>query len=301
MSVDQVKRMIDGIAWCRPYFLLTGGEPLLYRGIEDVVRYAAGRGLIVGMITNGMLGAEKLEAVIDGGLSFLTVSMDSADARTHDLIRKKSGSHANCLRALEAVARCRAGRRQPVVTVNLTVSDHNYGELPGMADTAEHAGADILQISHQWFSDAQTSTAYSRWASEHLGLQSSHIGTFETGAATAVDGAVLYDQIRATRRRARLPVRVVPDLSREDTVTYYSGMTAVANRRCVSPWYAILIKPNGDAVPCIDYVVGNVTGAPFRCIWNSQKMRLFRRKLREQQYFPGCTRCCGFFEGEIAE
>jgi MoaA/NifB/PqqE/SkfB family radical SAM enzyme len=301
MSVDQVKRLIDDIAWFRPYFLLTGGEPLLYRGIEEVVRYAAGRGLIAGMITNGMLGAERLESVIDAGLSFLTVSMDSADAKTHDTIRGREGSHANCLRALEVVRAHRAGKRRPVVTINLTVSDYNYADLSDMADTAEQAGADILQINHQWFSDAQTSAAYSRWASEHLGLQSNHIGTFGNEAATAVDGAVLYDQIQVTRRRARLPVRVVPDLSLQDTVTYYGGMNPVANRRCVSPWYAILVKPNGDAVPCIDYRIGNVTDAPFRDIWNSQKMKTFRRKLREQHYFPGCTRCCGFFEGEIAE
>jgi len=301
MSIDQVKRLIDDIAWFRPYFLLTGGEPLLYRGIEEVVRYATGRGLIVGMITNGMLGAEKLESVMDGGLSFLTVSMDSADAQTHDLVRRRAGSHENCLRALDAVARRRAGRRQPIVTINLTVSDQNFCNLSGMADRALQAGADILQITHQWFSDAQTSAAYSRWASENLGLQSNHIATFETGAATSVDGAVLFDQIRETRRRARLPVRVVPDLSLEDTVTYYSGMSEVGSRCCVSPWYAILIKPDGDAVPCIDYPVGNVTETPFRRMWNSSEMRLFRRKLREQRHFPGCTRCCGFFEGEIAD
>ena len=301
MSVDEVKRLIDGITWFRPYFLLTGGEPLLYKGIEDVVGYAAGRGLIVGMITNGMLGAERLGPVIKSGLSFLTVSMDSADPQTHDTIRNREGSHANCLGALESVAACRAGGRRPVVTVNLTVSDYNYADVSGIADTALRAGADILQITHQWFSDAPTSEAYSAWASEHLGLRSNHIGTFDNETATSVDGAVLFDQIHATRSRARLPVRVVPDLSKQDTVTYYSGMAPVAGSRCVSPWYAVLVKPNGDVVPCIDYAVGNVKEAPFRHIWNSRKMKTFRRKLREQRYFPGCTRCCGFFEGEIAE
>jgi len=42
-------------------------------------------------------------------------------------------------------------------------------------------------------------------------------------------------------------------------------------------------------------VVGNVTETPFRQIWNSERMRLFRKVVREQRYFPGCTRCCGFF------
>jgi MoaA/NifB/PqqE/SkfB family radical SAM enzyme len=183
----------------------------------------------------------------------------------------------------------------PVVTVNLTISKYNYDSLENIPELVENAGVKILQIQHQWFSDHETSIAYSKWAEERLSLKSEHIGTFETDAAYEVNGAVLFDQIRDIRERAKVEVRVYPDLSREDTISYYRGMDAVYNERCIQAWYGACVKPNGDVVPCIDYPIGNITKTPFRRLWNSEEMRLFRREVGEQGYFPGCTRCCGFF------
>jgi MoaA/NifB/PqqE/SkfB family radical SAM enzyme len=118
---------------------------------------------------------------------------------------------------------------------------------------------------------------------------------FETNSTQRVDGSLVHRQLKQLKSDSRVQVRVVPDLAEEDTVTYYAGMSPVDGDRCTTPWCGAIVKPNGDVVPCIDYVVGNVTETPFRQIWNSERMRLFRKVVREQRYFPGCTRCCGFF------
>jgi MoaA/NifB/PqqE/SkfB family radical SAM enzyme len=295
ITLAESLRFIDSISAFRPYLLLTGGEPLLHEKIADIVGHASSKGLFVGLITNGMLAeCGRLEAVVRAGLDFLTVSIDSSDRDVHNLIRGNPRSYDNCVLTLELIKRLKRGR-SPLVTINVTVSDYNYEDLAGMLAIAEDGGADVLQFQHQWFCDDAAAKAYGAWAVETLGMRSAHMEAFETNSTQRVDGSLVHRQLKQLKSDSRVQVRVVPDLAEEDTVTYYAGMSPVDGDRCTTPWCGAIVKPNGDVVPCIDYVVGNVTETPFRQIWNSERMRLFRKVVREQRYFPGCTRCCGFF------
>jgi MoaA/NifB/PqqE/SkfB family radical SAM enzyme len=298
MSLDEIKNFIDSIASFRPYFLLTGGEPFLYPNIEEVVRYASSRGLFVGLITNGMLGTEKnIKNVLDAGLNFITVSLDSPQKTVHNNIRGNKNSFDNAIKTLRTLKRLKGTRHFPITPINLTVSKFNYRQLNGILKIAQKAGINVLQFQHQWFSDFPTSITYTKWAKNNLGLKSDHIKTFETCAALETNGALLYKSLKSMRDNPRGNyIRVYPDLNEKETITYYQGMSPVFNERCINPWFGIIVKPNGDVVPCIDYIVGNVKKESFKEIWNSDKMKLFRRKVKEQGYFPGCTRCCGFFQ-----
>lgn len=59
---------------------LTGGEPLLRKGIEELVAMlSAATGCEITLTTNGSLLARKAEALASAGLSRITVSLDSLD------------------------------------------------------------------------------------------------------------------------------------------------------------------------------------------------------------------------------
>lgn len=67
---------------------LTGGEPLLRKGLEDLVGMLAalrtpdGRGIDIALTTNGSALAVKAQALKDAGLKRVTVSLDSLDDAT---------------------------------------------------------------------------------------------------------------------------------------------------------------------------------------------------------------------------
>ncbi|MDH3500256.1 MAG: radical SAM protein, partial [Acidimicrobiia bacterium] len=59
---------------------LTGGEPLMRRGIEDLIAMLAGiDGLDLTLTTNGSLLARKADVLVAAGLRRVTVSLDSMD------------------------------------------------------------------------------------------------------------------------------------------------------------------------------------------------------------------------------
>ena len=109
LSIDEYLRLIKlfvglGIAKVR----LTGGEPLLRRGLLDLVgelaglRTLAGEPLDLALTTNGHL-LDKLAAPLkSAGLDRVTVSMDAVDAPAFERITRVPGSFQAVLRGVRA-------------------------------------------------------------------------------------------------------------------------------------------------------------------------------------------------------
>ncbi|MBO4257900.1 GTP 3',8-cyclase MoaA [Streptomyces griseorubiginosus] len=97
---------------------LTGGEPLLRRGIADLVaRLAATPGLDLAMTTNGLLLPTLAERLAEAGLRRVTVSLDSLD---DTVFRAVADTPVPVRRVLEGVdAAARAGLTP--VKVNMVV------------------------------------------------------------------------------------------------------------------------------------------------------------------------------------
>lgn len=82
----------DNIKWIKDHginhVILSGGEPLLYQGIYDLIINLKRQGLRVSIVTNGIAAnygvSRKLK---DSGVDSATVSLDGATKSTHEKIR----------------------------------------------------------------------------------------------------------------------------------------------------------------------------------------------------------------------
>jgi cyclic pyranopterin phosphate synthase len=87
---------------------LTGGEPLLRKGLEDLVAQLAalrtpdGRGVDIALTTNGSALAVKAQALKDAGLKRVTVSLDSLDDATFRTMNDVDFPVAKVLHGLDA-------------------------------------------------------------------------------------------------------------------------------------------------------------------------------------------------------
>ncbi|OKY84728.1 MAG: radical SAM/SPASM domain-containing protein [Alistipes sp. 56_11] len=89
----------------RVLIVITGGEALMRRDIEEVGRALYDRGYPWGIVTNGMLLDERrLESLLRAGLHTATVSLDGF-AETHNRIRRNERSYERALGALRLLAR----------------------------------------------------------------------------------------------------------------------------------------------------------------------------------------------------
>ena len=97
---------------------LTGGEPLLRKGIVEMVgelhrmRTVEGQPLDIAITTNGHLLAEMAQPLADAGLSRVTVSMDAVDAGEFARITRVPNGYDRVLAGIRAAQTRRAQSRK---------------------------------------------------------------------------------------------------------------------------------------------------------------------------------------------
>jgi cyclic pyranopterin phosphate synthase len=150
LQIDEYLRLIKlfvglGISKVR----LTGGEPLLRRGLVDMVkelstwRTVAGEPLDLALTTNGHLLAELAAPLKAAGLNRVTVSMDAVDAATFEKITRIPGSFETVLNGVRAA---RAAGLTPLKINCVLLRGFNDDQLEGFARFAREEGVVVRFI-----------------------------------------------------------------------------------------------------------------------------------------------------------
>jgi cyclic pyranopterin phosphate synthase len=109
---------------------LTGGEPLLRRGLPDLVRLLAGiDGLDIALTTNGSLLAQQAQALKDAGLRRVTVSLDSLDEDTFREMNDADFPVSAVLAGIDAAAAAGLAPVKINAVVRRGVNDHTVVDL----------------------------------------------------------------------------------------------------------------------------------------------------------------------------
>lgn len=88
--------------------IFSGGEPLLREDILTLVYYAHKKGLVVRLITNGILLNEALVGSLKkAGLSWCSISIDSPYASEHDVFRSYEGCFEKAINGLRLLVEYR--------------------------------------------------------------------------------------------------------------------------------------------------------------------------------------------------
>jgi cyclic pyranopterin phosphate synthase len=110
---------------------LTGGEPLLRKGIERLVAMlvAALPGIDIALTTNGSALKAKARALRDAGLRRITVSLDSLNEQTFRAMNDVDFPVAKVLEAIDAAADAGLGPVKVNMVVTRGVNDHEIVDM----------------------------------------------------------------------------------------------------------------------------------------------------------------------------
>jgi GTP 3',8-cyclase len=124
---------------------LTGGEPLVKRGIVELVRMLAGiEGLDhLAMTTNGILLPRFARALREAGLDSLNLSLDTLDAARYRFLTR-GGSIDDAIAGIDAARE--AGL--PLKINMVVLEDTAAGEIEGMKEFCRARGARLQLINH---------------------------------------------------------------------------------------------------------------------------------------------------------
>ena len=141
MSTVQARKMIDDLAaFARCILVFSGGEPLMRPDVFDLATHARAKGLLIALASNGtLIDGPTARRIADTGFHRVSVSLDGADAATHDSFRRLPGSFRLAMEGLRNL------REVGVSTqVNCTIARHNAHQLADVLKLAESLGADAM-------------------------------------------------------------------------------------------------------------------------------------------------------------
>lgn len=142
LKTDEVLSMIDSLSelGCE-IFSVTGGEPLLRKDIFEVLEYAKGKGIKIGIVTNGYATEEYIPQLRKLKLDSVLVSIDG-HGKNHEKIRGVKGSYEKCLHSLEIYRDLGV----PKIAVSTVMLKENIKDIPKIIDDVWRRGCNKQRI-----------------------------------------------------------------------------------------------------------------------------------------------------------
>ncbi|MCC5575314.1 radical SAM protein [Microtetraspora sp. AC03309] len=142
LSLHDMLKVADAIISLGPRAVeFAGGEPLLVKGVHDVAERISRAGIAVNLYTGGWTMTPSAAEEAARVFSRITVSVDGADAATHDRIRGRSGSFdraMNALALLDEISRRRTARGGDPVRfgIDCVVLRSNFHQVSELCEVA---------------------------------------------------------------------------------------------------------------------------------------------------------------------
>lgn len=270
-STDRIFRMIDSLATVPEFrmLVLTGGEPLLRRDIEDIVNYARNVGFEVTIATNGTLISRKLaEKLASLEITGVAISLDFIEPWLHDKFRGVDGAWHHAIEGIRNAAK--AGL---YIQVNITLSKLNMAELPYLLRLADDLGSHVVLLyQFQPYGRGEAQKDISLSSNEFLNVIIK-VSEFQKNLKTLVVPVGLPEYFMYLIIKKPLIKR------------FFSG--------CIAGRGMFYVKWYGDAWPCafLQTSVGNILKMPALKIWRNNK---FLIKLRDRNNLKERCKSCEF-------
>ena len=294
LPVEQWRSFIDDVSKFRPTIILDTAEPLLYKDICGLIGHIKDKGLRCVVTTNGFMLEKLAKGLIESGLDRINISIDGPE-EIHDEIRGVKGAFE---RAVKGIKKLLEFDSRLQIGIHYTISNHNFFCL---CDTIE-----VLKRNIAWdsFMFIHASFVTQQMASRHNELYA------DVYPASCIDISgidpekvqitKLADEIKRIRKMYRRhKVCFHPDISLNDLHAYYQEPAKFINSdKCRAPWLNCNITANGDVLSsnrCQAEGFGNILTNRFSYIWNNEKFREYRHKLKKAKSFPICSRCSSIY------
>jgi MoaA/NifB/PqqE/SkfB family radical SAM enzyme len=222
--------------------VLTGGEPLLYERIYDLVAAVDKHRSVCTIFTNGEFLLEHTVARLkQAGVYGVFVSLDHFDPERHNTHRQRPGLAEKAYRGLRL---CQDAGILTGVSTYATKENIGNGELDAMMDLAR--SLDVLEVFL--------------------------FDVIPTGRLSAQHECMLSDEDARHIVEFRAKYTAKPDYPRIIHQTMFSSIAyPCVAEGCPAGMVQVHLRANGDVCPCdfTPYSFGNIRKQPLKEIWES--------------------------------
>lgn len=285
LTTEESLKVIDEIAdWGIGLLILDGGEPLLREDFFQIAKYASDRGITTGIGSNGsLIDTDVARRLVSTGIRYASLSLDGADAETHDTFRGKEGNFEEVLRAASACKQAGLPFQFNAVLRKKTLSQ--VADILCMAEDYGAFGVELFDL-------IPVGRAKMECQDEVLTLQERR-EIVEWLAETQIDYPLPIETPSLPMYPLLLKLNMDKGIRPKHIPVEQLVRTAYYNRGCAAgqPRGYLVIRNNGEVNPCIFLQVdlGNVKEKGIRQIWQESPVLA---QLRSRDLLKGgCGEC----------
>jgi glycosyltransferase involved in cell wall biosynthesis/molybdenum cofactor biosynthesis enzyme MoaA len=150
LTMGEYKAITAGLRIASAHFVGAYAEPLMNKEIVDLVRHAHAEGAFTAITTNATLLNERMSvALVDAGLSMLSISLHGATKEIAEKVMRKSdfGRVISNIRKLQEIKRAR-GTSSPEIYFNYVAQCVNIDDFPAFIDLAGDLNVKFVNLIH---------------------------------------------------------------------------------------------------------------------------------------------------------
>jgi MoaA/NifB/PqqE/SkfB family radical SAM enzyme len=257
-KIDIIKQLGKAGVW---FVSLCGGEPLLDRDLEYLIKEAKRQNIGINISTNGSLLEEKAEILIKSGVNSIIVSMESYKAEIHDRIRGHPGLFEKAKRGIEIMREKR--HKRPLISLRILINKETYPDLDEYVRFwKDRVDEILLQPIHE---NPRTLLRIP----DHMRFLKEDKGRF------------IQYYFRILNK-----YRFLDTLYNREIPTYiFDEETLIKKYNCFAGFFFGDIDPQGDIYSCGEHQrkLGNLTQQSLLNIWNFRETDEFRKSIRKNR------------------
>ncbi len=287
LTTEEAKKAIDKLDKAGvPIIAFSGGEPLVRPDILELSRYAADKGIYVALATNGtLITEEKAEEIKKAGIQFVQISLDGADAKTHDEFRGIPGAFDRTVRGIKNCI-----KEGFFVNISTTMTHYNYKQIPKIIDFCEKLGVDwFMAYNFVPVGRGKNIKQQDLTPDEREELLKMLWEKLKTSKVNVLSTAPQFARIALQREFGN--ETIVP--THFYTLKLKSQLANLAEfiGGCGCGRFYCAIKPQGNIEPCVFFplTVGNIKTDDFEDVWNNNKV--FAELRNKDLLKPNCETC----------
>jgi len=279
LTTDEAKHFIDEVSGLgKPILILSGGEPLTRPDVFEIALYGTDSGFRIVLATNGtLLTPEIVGKLKEAGVQRLSISIDGADAISHDEFRGRPGAFERTLAGIEVLRKA-----DFPFQINTTISSRNLEEIPRTFELAKKLGA----VAYHVFFLVPTGRGEESDEVSPEDYESilNWLYDMQKEAKILLKATCAPHYFRVMRQRAKKE-----GIEISVNTHSYEAMT----KGCLGGTSFCFVSSVGDVYPCgyLPVVAGNIRKQPFRDIWENSEIF---RKLRDPEELKGKCGICGY-------
>jgi len=282
LSTEQAKKLILSISsFSNPILILSGGEPLLRDDIFSIAHFSVENNIKVALATNGTLISDGIvKEILKSKISRVSISLDGADAKTHNIFRKIDGSFERAVEGIKLITD--AGI---ISQINCTIARHNFHQIEELFNLAESLRVYALHI----FLLVPVGCGVDI-ADEQMLSPDEYEGVLKQFLELSLDREI---QTRVTC--APQIQRIIHQKLKGENISSEkrSKLSKLISKGCLAGQNVCFVSHKGDVFPCgyLPISAGNIHKQSFRDIWESSEVF---KELRNSRLLKGRCGLCEF-------